>query len=360
MSISRRSFLAAGAAIAAAACTRVESGQEPLMWRAPGEWEPHAATWQAFPGSRAIWGRDLTGVQEDVARIANTIAAFEPVLMCINPVDVPRARGLLSGEITMVEIPVDDFWMRDTGPVFRVAGTATSAVGLNFNGWGEKQRHPHDASVAEDIAAHLRVPFERAGFVAEGGGIETDGSGNLMATRSSILNRNRNPGRSQDEVTAEMLGVYGATNLVWLPGVRGQDITDDHVDSTSRFVAPGAVLVQEPLAERQDAFSSTARRQLQVLRSATTADGDPFSVTTLPGPRRVRSNNPDFLDSYVNFAIVNGAVIMPEFGEARADTAAAEQIQALFKDREVVQINVDNIQDGGGGIHCATLSQPAI
>lgn len=145
------------------------------------------------------------------------------------------------------EIPVDDCWMRDTGPIFRAnAAGRLDAVGLNFNGWGHKQTHAKDALVAGRVAAYVGVPFTRAGFVSEGGAVETDGHGTLMATRSSIINPNRNPGKTEAQLIAAMCSAYSASKVIWFAGIRGQDITDDHVDGTSRSSRQAARLSNTP------------------------------------------------------------------------------------------------------------------
>ena len=151
----------------------------------------------AWPDSKAIWGSALAGAQANIALVARTIANYEPVIICANPVSVAEARAACDSGVQVIgEIPVNDCWMRDTGPIFRVnAAGSLDAIGLNFNGWGHKQTHAKDALVARRVAAYVGAPFTRAGFVSEGGAIETDGHGTLLATRSSIINHNRNPGK---------------------------------------------------------------------------------------------------------------------------------------------------------------------
>lgn len=234
------------------------------------------------------------------------------------------------------------------------------AVGLNFNGWGGKQAHAKDALVAERIAAYTGAPFTHAEFVGEGGAVEQDGAGTLMATRSSLLNRNRNPGMSERTLTAEMCEVYGASKVIWFDGVHGQDITDDHVDATSRFLAPGEALVQMPLATDNDAYAKDARQQHRILTESRTAAGGPMAVTRLQGPDydRIRSGNPDFLASYANYYLCNGAVISAHFGDSRADAAAKATLARRYPGRAVEQLNIDRLGTGGGGIHCVTQQQP--
>uniref|UniRef100_UPI000BF10F6B agmatine deiminase family protein n=1 Tax=Streptomyces sp. wa1063 TaxID=1828212 RepID=UPI000BF10F6B len=332
-------------------------------FRVPVEDVRHTRTWMAWPDSTAIWSRgSLAGIQADIALIARTIARYEPVVMCANSASAARARSLCGTSVTVISsIPVDDCWMRDTGPVFRTDGAGgLDAVGLNFNGWGNKQAHSKDARVAGHIASYAGVPFTSAGFVGEGGAIEQDGAGTLMATRSSLLNRNRNPGMSEQTLTAEMCEAYGASKVIWFDGVYAQDITDDHVDATSRFLAPGEALVQMPLATDNDAYAKDARQQYRILTGSTTAGGGPMDVTRLQGPDydSIRSTHPDFLASYANYYLCNDAVICAHFGDSRADAAAKAALARLYPDRAVEQLNIDRLGTGGGGIHCVTQQQP--
>lgn len=327
----------------------------------PADDVPHLRTWMAWPSSRGVWGSDLAGIQQDIALIAKTVARYEPVVMCAADASAAAtARARCGSAVTVLSsIPVDDLWMRDTGPVFRRDGSGrTDAVGLNFNGWGNKQTHRKDADVARLIAARESLAFTTAAFTGEGGAVETDGDGTLMATESSLVNKNRNPGLSRAQVEAKVLAAYGADRMIWAPGIKGQDITDDHIDVTSRFVRPGVVLVQVPPADRTDVWAQDARRQLAILSAATDARGRRLQVLRVDGPVTLRSDNPDFVDSYLNFHLVNGAVITAQFGDAVRDAGARQALAAAFPGREVVQLDVDRLMAGGGGIHCSTMQQP--
>ncbi|MFC9330709.1 agmatine/peptidylarginine deiminase [Kitasatospora sp. NPDC057015] len=329
----------------------------------PAEDVPHTRTWMAWPDSTSIWRTKLSGVQSNIALIAKTIAKYEPVIMCANPASASKARSMCGSAVTVITtIPVDDCWMRDTGAVFRTNGAGgLDAVGLNFNGWGNKQTHAKDALVAGKIAAYVGVPFTSAALTAEGGAIEQDGIGTLMATRSSIINTNRNPGKTQAQIEAAMCAAYGASKVIWFNGIAGQDITDDHVDATSRFLAAGAGLVQMPVAGDTDAWANDARQQYQIMSAATTATGGRIAVTQLQGPdyNLIRSANPDFVAAYANYYVCNGAVISGQFGDTRADAAAKATLTRLFPGRTVEQLNIDSLGAGGGGIHCVTQQQPA-
>lgn len=335
-----------------------------MGFRVPLDTVRHTRTWMAWPDSSTIWRNKLGGVQSNIALIARTIAKYEPVTMCANPAGVAKARSMCGSTVTVIgDVPVDDCWMRDTGPVFRTDGAGgLDTIGLNFNGWGNHQNpHGNDALVARGVAAYLGLPFTAAGLVGEGGAIETDAAGTLMATRSSILNANRNPGMSQAAVESAMCAAYGATKVIWFNGVAGQDITDDHVDATSRFLGAGTAAVQMPLASDTDAWSNDARQQYRILTTSTSAQGTPFGVSQIQGPdyNLIRSTDPNFVGSYANYYLCNNAVIAAQFGDTKADSAARAALARMFPGRTVEQLNIDILGAGGGGIHCVTQQQPA-
>ena len=367
----RRRFLAAlGLTAAGAVCATTlrvaaAAGQgvpAAGSYSVPVDTVAHKRTWMAWPDSAATWGLQLTGVQANIALIAKTIAKYEPVILCANPASVTKAGSMCGPAVTVISsIPVDDCWTRDTGAVFRTNGAGRlDAIGTNFNGWGNKQAHAKDARVARRMAAYAGVPFTAAGFVGEGGAIETDGDATLMATRSSLINSNRNPGKTQAQIEAAMCSAYGASKVIWFPGVNGKDITGDHVDATSRFLAGAKGLVQVPLATDTDIWSSDERQQYRSLSKSTDAQGRSIAVTKLQGPnyRKIRSTNVNFLGSYANYYVCNGAVVSAQFGDTVADAGAKHALATLFPGRVIEQLNIDSLGAGGGGIHCVTQQQP--
>ncbi|MEZ0115680.1 agmatine deiminase [Catenulispora sp. EB89] len=369
---SRRAVLigaaAAGAATlvgarAADAATATATPAASGTFVVPDDSVPHTRTWMAWPDSTSIWGRQLSGVQQNIALIARTIAGYEPVSMLANSASVSKARSMCGSGVTVIgSIPVNDCWMRDTGPIFRTNGSGgLDTVGLNFNGWGNRQVHTNDALVAKRVAASLGLPFTAAGLVSEGGAIETDGAGTLMATRSSIINANRNPSLSQAQIEAAMCAAYGAREVIWFTGIKNQDITDDHVDATSRFLGPGAGAVQIPDPNESDIWATDENQQYQALSSATDAQGAAIGVTRIQGPNYnvIRSTNQNFVGSYANYYVCNGAVISAQFGDSNADGLAYDTLSTLFPGRTIEQLNIDNLGNGGGGIHCVTQQQPA-
>ncbi|PDT73246.1 agmatine deiminase [Bradyrhizobium sp. C9] len=327
----------------------------------PDEGEPHAATWMAFGASAAIWGGRLLPVaRENLANIAKAIAAYERVNMLVREEDREIAARLCGPAVSLVVQPVDDVWMRDTGPVFvKDPSGQLGAVGLNFNGWGNKQRHALDAEVAAHVAQTAKATFVKAGLVLEGGGIEVDGEGTAIITESCVLNPNRNPGASKDKCEAELSRLLGLEKIIWLPGIAGKDITDGHTDFYARFAGPGVVVAG--LEMDPSSFDhAVTKRHLDILRGAVDAKGRRLDVVVLEGPSTVRPKHgsKDFAAGYINFYVCNGAVIAPEFGDASADRNARDILRDLFADRQIIQLNIDGIAAGGGGIHCTTQQQP--
>lgn len=183
-----------------------------------------------------------------------------------------------------------------------------------------------------------------------------------MATQSSIINPNRNPSLTQAQIEDAMCAAYGAATVIWFPGISGQDITDDHVDATSRFLGAGAAAVQIPLPTDTDIWSNDERQQDQILSAATNTLGNPIAVSQIQGPdyNLVRSTNPDFVGSYANYYLCNDAVVCAQFGDTGADAAARATLAQLFPDRTIEQLDIDYIGAGGGGIHCVTQQQPLV
>ncbi len=331
-------------------------------FRMPAEEAPHAATWMCFPGRGDVWGRGLPDVQAAIADIALAIAEFEPVRMLIDPADRALAVDLVGSDIELLHAPVDDLWARDTLPLFLVSDSGELAAGrVRFNGWGGKQVHDGDETLAEMVADILAIEVHDTGIVGEGGGLETDGAGTLLAARSSWVNNNRNPGRSEDDIANALIAVLGAERMLWVDGVAGQDITDGHIDTLARFAHPGLVIHElRSYVEPGETWYDVAVNTAEELNAFRTLDDLPYELATLRQPATPRGTGAEFLSSYVNYYVCNGGLIMSEFGDDRADRAAQDALEALYPDREFVALNTDAVAAGGGGIHCATQQQPAL
>lgn len=332
-------------------------------WVMPDEGQPHQRTWMAFGASEAIWGHELVDeVRSNLVTIATTIARFEPVSLLVRPDETALAQDLIGeADVELVAAEIDDLWMRDSGPVFASRGNTAAGVDFNFNGWGGKQRHRLDAKVARLVTDHIDVEALGTDLVLEGGGVEVDGEDTAIITESCVLNDNRNPGWTKREVEDELAYLLGIGKVIWLPGIADRDITDGHTDFYARFTAPGVVVAG--LDNDPDSYDyDVTREHLRILRSATDVRDRPLRVEILEGPSTVRDTfaNDDFAAGYVNFYVCNDAVIAPEFGDPDTDPAVKATLERLLPEREVVQINIDGIAAGGGGIHCTTQQQPAI
>lgn len=334
---------------------------EQNIWFMPDEAEPHKRTWMAFGASKKIWGSKLLPeVQRNLATIARTIAKYEPVSMLVRERDYALAKKLVGSSVELIVSPLDDLWMRDTGPVFVMTEQGKKAgIDFNFNGWGRKQAFGRDAKVARFVSERARVDVVSTELVLEGGGIEVDGHGTAIITESCVLNPNRNPGVTKEECEVELKALLGLENIIWLPGIKGKDITDGHTDFYARFAGPGVVVAGfDPDPESFD--HAVTKKHLEILRAVNDANGRKLEVVVFEGPEYVREayETDDFAAGYINFYVCNGAVIAPEFGDAKADRAAKQKLRSLFPDRDIVQINIDGIAAGGGGIHCTTQQEP--
>ncbi|MFE7590665.1 agmatine deiminase family protein [Kitasatospora sp. NPDC057512] len=380
---SRRSLLQSGAALAALALTggcssdsgsgeqSGRSGTAPGTtpsagsaaggWAMPAESGPHTRTFMAWPALEEVWGDQLPGVRQDIAGLAQAIAGFEPVVLLARPDQADQARQACGSSVEVLELKVDDLWARDTGPTFVTGPKGLAGVDFNFNGWGGKQTHANDALVARYLLDHYGITRVQAPITGEGGGIEVDGEGTLMATESSWVNDNRNPGKSRDEIEASLKGLLGVEKVIWFKGVAGQDITDCHIDALARFAEPGTVVLHRPAADTPpDVWTTASAQAVQVLKSETDAKGRTLTVVDLPEPdvTLIQGAGKDFLATYINYYVCNGGVIVPRFGDQATDDRAAGIIGDLHPGRKVTRVGINHIAAGGGGIHCATQQQP--
>lgn len=370
----RREFIKQVSVAAGLAATFMGLGLKPASvfaasedrWYMPDEGDKHQRAFISFGAQEAIWEDFTPDVQAAIGRIARAIADYEPVTVFCRESERDLAEEHCgTANITYVITALDDIWMRDISANFVIDGQGgLGAVDFNFNGWGNKQRHGEDAKVAAQVAKIGQARYLRSDLVGEGGGIEVDGHGTGIMTESSWINANRNPEWSKAEVEEELKARLGLRKIIWLPGIKGKDITDAHVDFYARFVKPGVVIAN--LDNDPDSYDyKVTRAHLAILENATDADGRKLQVHTVSPPLQPRKTrfsrkNQDFAAGYINYFVINGAVIAPEFGDREADAKAFDLLSELYPDREVVQLNIDAISAGGGGIHCVTSHQPLV
>lgn len=370
--MSRRQFTATGLLGGLGALTGVaensvaaaKASARVAGFRMPLESDRHERTFMQWPSRSSIYGsqRALDTVRGKIALIAQTIARFEPVVVLARPQQMAAAGADLGDHVELWPIETEDLWCRDSGPTFlRDLRGKISLSELNFNGWGNKQGHTDDGRIAARVAEKLGLPVFDNGIVGEGGGVEVDGDGTVLAHESCWVNQNRNK-KTKSEVERLLLDALGAERMIWAPGVKGADITDYHIDALARFVKPGQVLIQLPRKiDRDDPWSVSAFETYEVLKTTRDAKGRQLDIVVVnePNPDRIRSQKEDFVSCYPNYYVCNGAVIGAEFGDDKADADARAILQQLYPGREIVSLNVDPIGEAGGGIHCATQQQPA-
>ncbi len=324
-------------------------------YKMPAEWEPHAGCLMAWPSRAELWGDELTNATRDYAVVASAIAAFEPVVMVCNPGYAGEVERMCGDGVTPIEMPINDSWCRDSGPAFvRNDDGEIAVVGFGFNAWGNRW-HPHDddARLSRRLAEWLDLPFFKAPFVLEGGSFFVDGAGTVITTEQCLLNPNRNPEMSREQLEQGLCDYLGATTVIWLPFGHSLDTgpagTDGHVDGVLQYVSAGRVLL-EAVTDRSSPEFARGRANLEVLRAARDAAGRAFDIATLdPGSTATVS--------YANHYLANGAVIVPVGGDA-ADGPALEDLRALHPDREVIGVPGATIAFGGGGPHCITQQVP--
>lgn len=340
-----------------------------MTWRMPAETARHDRIWMAFPAEGQTLGESAAEREEGYATwtaVAHAAAEFTPVSMLVDPAETARARRMLSGSIEIVEAPVDEFWMRDSGPTFVVSDDGRlGAVDWIFNGWGapdwaEWQKAAQHARI---IAGAVGAELVSSVLVNEGGGIHVDGEGTVLLTETVQLDKRRNPFADRQRVEAEMRRTIGAAKAVWLPRGLTRDYddfgTNGHVDIVATIAAPGRLLLHEQRNPEHPDFEVS--RQLRAhLEQQTDAAGRAFEIIGLPAPSTLTDEEGPVDWSYVNHLVTNDGVVACGFGDERADATARAILADAYPGRTVVTVDARPLFDRGGGIHCITQQQPSL
>jgi agmatine deiminase len=244
----------------------------------------------------------------------------------------------------------EDVWIRDNGPIFVFDDkNRLSVTDWGFNGWGGRYKYKHSNNIPKKVANALGLPCTTIPIINEGGSVEIDGKGTLMAKRSSILNRNRNPGLKQEDAEKYFRQYLGVTNFIWLEGEKGLDVTDDHIDGTARFATSDTIVT----FYRKDFLNPN---EYDILASATNAKGEPYRIVHLPLTKR-KITHRDY-GFYINFYVGNTCVLVPGFEDTN-DVIALRTIQEIYgADRTVVLVPMTEMFKDGGMVHCVTQQQP--
>jgi agmatine deiminase len=313
-----------------------------------------------WPAREPLWHGRIDGARDDYATVAGAIARFEPLTMLADAAHAADAVARCGPSVRVVEVPLDDSWLRDTGPTFLLdAAGGRAAAAFTFNAWGAKfQPFDKDALLGVRVGEMAAARVFRSGLVVEGGGFLSDGQGTLITAESCVLNPNRNPGWTKSEADAELRAMLGMEKIIWLPGDLTDNSTDGHVDGYVALIRPGAVLC-EAVADPADPRFSIMEENRRVLQSETDARGRRFELLPIvEAPRTaVPAGEEFYCRSYVNFYLANGAVIAPAYGIAE-DDSAMDTLRRAYPDRHVVALKLHDLFRGGGGIHCITQQEP--
>ncbi|HEX6780792.1 MAG TPA: agmatine deiminase [Solirubrobacterales bacterium] len=349
-------------------------------FRMPAEFEPHEGCWMLWPERTDNWRLGAKPAQEAFAAVATAIAASEPVTMGVSDAQFENCRAMLPPEVRVVEISSDDAWMRDCGPTFVVGGEGgRRGVDWRFNAWGGTEGGLYfpwdrDERVAAKVLEIEGADRYRAPIVLEGGSIHVDGEGTVLSTEECLLNPNRNPELSKEQIERVLLDYLGAEMVLWLGAGVFEDETDGHVDNLACFARPGVVLLTwtDDEDDPQHAISSDARDRLE---AATDARGRALEVVLLPspGPLRTSAEEAEGVDaregtqprragerlaaSYVNFYPADSRIVYPLL-DPRHDEEAGAILRRVFPEREAVGVPAREILLGGGNVHCITQQVP--
>lgn len=328
----------------------------------PAEWARHARTWMCWPCRKEAWGGPdgLLRAKQAFARVARAVSTFEPVTVAVRPDEAAEVELACAGKADIFEVPLDDSWARDTGPTFLVGPDEQRAgVAWRFNAWGNKY-HPctDDQAFAGRVLAALGVRAYHAPLVCEGGAIHVDGEGTLITTEQCLLNPNRNPNLSRQQIEERLAIFSGARRIIWLGEGFSDEETDGHVDNIACFAAPGRVIVGIPSARSHPDFEP-AIEAIRRFGDARDAEERRIEVVEVVQPLKERKDwrRRPLAASYVNFYLPNGGVVMPSFDD-RNDENARSIIADCFPGRDILQIDALDIVEGGGGIHCITQQEP--
>jgi agmatine deiminase len=325
----------------------------------PARFAPHELTYVAWPVEEKRWSLDTA--RREHAAVIEAIARFEPVTVVADPSVAATVADYLDvgGRIDVLEIPTNDTWIRDNGPIFVTDGQGgVATVAFRFNGWGGRFEHSKDAKISERIAAARDMRWYRAPFVLEGGGFSVDGEGTLIATEQFLLNSNRNPDWSREQIERGLHEYLGVEKVIWIGnGLIEDEGTDGHSDNAVQFIRPGVVLAQTVRDESNPNHALLADN-LQRLQEATDAKGrlEVIALDILPYTEPV--NGVRYPVPYTNYYVVNGGVVVAALGGPE-DEEGLKRLTEILPDREIATVPSTALAVDGGGVGCITQQQPA-
>ncbi|MGL4172659.1 MAG: agmatine deiminase family protein [Actinomycetota bacterium] len=336
--------------------------------RMPAEWEPHQHTWMAFPPPNNTFGAEgsasLIAARQAWTNVATTISQYEPVTLIAGYGQGDIATTFVGSEVRVVELDVNDAWIRDSGPTFTLESDGTvAAVDWAFNGWGAQEwaSWEHDAAIARSIADLAGVPVRSSTLTNEGGGFHVDGVGMVLLTETVQQDPKRNPGWTRSQIEAEIHAQLGTTKALWFPRGLTRDYgpfgTRGHVDMMVNFARPGVVLVHDQRDPAHPDYD-VSQELMRTLHGATDAAGHPLDVIAVPAPTVLEVDGEVVDYNYVNHYVGNGFLVVGTFDDPK-DDEALELLAQVYPGRRIEPADGRTILGFGGGVHCITQQQPA-
>lgn len=320
----------------------------------PAEWAPQDWIWIGFPAHAELWEDNLLAAQEQMAAFANAVSETgqQVRLVVRDAATEMRAKDLVSGAVQFERHPYGDIWLRDTGPLTVLGPDGKRrAQGFGFNGWGGKYLLEGDLDTGPSLAEAGGLPYARADWILEGGAVESDGTGLVVTTEQCLLNPNRNPSLSRQEIWRNLQRDLGFERILWLGQGLAGDHTDGHVDNLARMVGENTVAI--PRASTPDDPNAAVYDDARVRACEFGLD-----VREIPSPGWMGEGDEVEPASYMNFVIANDVVVVPIYGSAHDEEAVAA-IGDLFPGRAAVGLRADAVLTGGGSFHCASQHVPA-
>ena len=333
--------------------------------RFPAEWEPQSAVLIAWPHAGTDWAERLDEVEETYVALVAAIARFEDIVICVADDDLQtyaearlRSARADMARVRFVTVEYDDTWLRDSGPRSLRGSDGFRLLDFRFTGWGGKFEASRDDRLVQALdAQHVfeRAQRQQIDFALEGGAIDTDGAGTLLTTWQCL--HERHPDASREELTARLSDWLAQQRVLWLDhGYLEGDDTDAHIDTLARFAGTDAIVFQA-CDDPDDAHYVELKAMADEIAALRTRDGHPYRLFPLPWPRPIVDAGRRLAASYANFLIVNGAVLMPAYGDD-ADAAAAAVLAQAFPDREIVPVSCRALIWQNGSLHCITMQLP--
>ncbi len=335
-----------------------------LGYRMPAEWEPHKATWLAWPHDLETWPDQLAEVEDTYVQIIEQLYRGEEIHILVEDGKTEDyvfgklgQQGIIKN-VFLHQIKTDSIWIRDYGPIFLVGKSGELALtNWEFNAWGRKyDSYESDNGVPEALSSIVKAQEFKTNIILEGGSVDVNGLGTCMITEQCLLNPNRNKDLNRQKIEQCLKDFLGVRHFIWLGGGIAGDDTDGHIDDVARFVDPRTVVTCTEEGSRDENFK-VLRENLRCLSKSVDQDGNSLNVVNLPMPEKVEANGMRFPASYANFYIANKCVLVPIFRD-KNDTKALGILKDLFPGRNVIGIPAIPLIYGQGAIHCITQQEP--